>query len=166
MDWLLGRRSVSEPPKVEPPELQPIRLYSSETVFAASVHPAGERLTDILQRGDEVLVLPEGADHQDPDAWLAVNPDALLAVVPPPHVSQPELRLHRQRESVQIRTGPYRISGTAHLRPGHEQDPFVRATRPFLPLTDALVQRDDEPPERFDVVIVNLRLMEDFQQVE
>jgi hypothetical protein len=165
MDWLLGRRRASEPPRVEPPDLQPIRLYSAETVFAASVHPGGERITDILQRGDELLVLPQGADHQDPDAWLAVNPDALLAVVPPPHVSPPELRLHRQREEVEIRTGPYRITGTAHLRPGQEQDPFVRATRPFLPLTDALVQRADGPPERFDVVIVNLRLMQGFQEV-
>ncbi len=165
MDWLLGRRRRSEPPKVEPPELQPIRLYSSDVVFAASVHPAGERITDILQRGDELLVLPAGGDHGDADAWLAVNPDALLAIVPPPHVSPPELRLHRQREAVEIRTGPYRISGTAHLRPGQERDPLLRATRPFLPLTDAQVQRDDEPPERFEVVIVNLRLMEDFQEV-
>ncbi len=165
MDWLLGRRRASEAPKVEPPELQPIRLYSSDTVFAASVHPAGERVTDILQRGDELLVLPEGADHQDPEAWLAVNPDALLVVVPPPHVSAPELRLHRQRETVQIRSGPYRISGTAHLRPGQERDRLLRATRPFLPLTDALVQHDDDPPERFDVVIVNLRLTEEFQEL-
>lgn len=165
MDWLLGRRSASEPPRVEPPELQPIRLYSSDTVFAAWVHPAGERITDILQRGDELPVLPEGADHQDPDAWLAVNLSALLLVVPPPHVSQPEQRLHRQREAVQIRIGPYRVSGTAHLRPGHGQDPFVRATQPFLPLTDAVVQRDDDPPERLEVVIVNLRFVEDFQEV-
>lgn len=165
MDWLFRRRSAPEPPEVEPPELQPIRLYSSETVFAAWVHPAGERITDILQRGDELAVLPDGADYRDPDAWLVVNPDALLAVVPPPHVSPPELRLHRQREAVQIRTGPYLISGTAHLRPGQEQDPFIRATQPFLPLTDALVQRDDDPPEQFDVVIVNLRLMEDFREV-
>lgn len=165
MDWLLGRRRTSEPPKVELPELQPIRLYSSDTVFAASVHPGGQRITDILQGGHELLVLPDGADHLDPEAWLAVNPDALLAVVPPPHVSPPELRLHRQQEAVEIRSGPYRISGTAYLRPGQENDPLLRATRPFLPLTDALVQRDDEPPERFDVVIVNLRLMENFREL-
>jgi len=165
MDWLLGRRRASEPPNVEPPELQPIHLYSSDAMFAGWVHTAGERITDILHRGDELAVLPEGADHQDPDAWLAVNPDALLAVVPPPHLSRPELRLHRQREAILIRTGPYRISGTAHLKPGHGQDPFVRATQPFLPLTDALVQRDEEQPERFDVVIVNLRLMEEFQEL-
>lgn len=165
MDWLLGRRRTSEPPKVELPELQPIRLYSLDTVFAASVHPGGQRITDILQGGHELLVLPDGADHLDPEAWLAVNPDALLAVVPPPHVSPPELRLHRQQEAVEIRSGPYRISGTAYLRPGQENDPLLRATRPFLPLTDALVQRDDEPPERLDVVIVNLRLMESFREL-
>lgn len=165
MDWLVGRRRTSESPKVELTELQPIRLYSADMVFAASVDPAGERITDILQRGQELLVLPEGADHQDPEAWLAVNPDALLAVVPPPHVSPRELRLQRQREAVQIQSGPFRISGTAYLRPGQENDPLLRATRPFLPLTDALVQRDDDPPERFEVVIVNLRLIEDFREL-
>lgn len=164
MDWLRARR-VSQPPPAEPHDLVPIRLYSADAAFAASMDPAGERLSDMLQRGDELSILPEGADHRDPEAWLSVNLDLLLLVVPPPHVSRPELRLHRQRQAVQIRTGPYLVSGTAHLKPGYAQDAFVRARQPFLPLTDAVIEREAEAPEHVEVVIVNLALMEQFREL-
>jgi hypothetical protein len=127
--------------------------------------PAGERLSDMLQRGDELAVLPDGADYRDPEAWLSVNLDLLLLVVPPPHVSRPELRLHRQRQAVQVRTGPYLVSGTAHLKPGYGQDAFVRARQPFLPLTEAVIERADEEPERVAVVIVNVALTEEFLEL-
>lgn len=166
MDWLLRRRSTAEPPKVGPPDLQPIRLYAADAVVAGWVHPAGERITDLLQRREELLVLPEGANQDDPDAWRSLDSDLLLLVVPPPHVSPPELRVHRQREAVLVRIGPYAVTGTAHLKPGEEEDLFFRATHPFLPLTDAVIERPDAPPERHDVVIVNLRLVEEFREID
>lgn len=165
MDRIFRRR---ESPAVPPPpeaELQPIRLYSSDGTWVCWVRPGGERVTDILQRPEGLVVLPDGAVESDPEAWLPVDVDALLLVVPPPHTSRPELRVHRQRQEVAVRIGPYRVFGTAHLKPGYAQDPFLRATQPFLPLTDAVVERDDAPPERFDVVIVNQRLVEDFREV-
>lgn len=165
MDWLLHRRHDAEPPRIEQPELQPIRLYSAEAIVTGWVDPAGDRITDILQRRDELAVLPDGTDPRDPEAWRSANPDALILVVPPPHSGRPELRVHRQRQAVRVKAGPYVVAGTAHLKPGHAEDVYLRATQPFLPLTDAAVQRGDELLERADVVIVNMRLVEEFTEI-
>ncbi len=165
MDWLLRRKGDAEPSPPAGRELLPIRLYAADTVVPAHVAPEGERITDILRRGDELSVLPDGRDPDEPDGWMSVNPEAMLLVVPPPHVSHPELRVHRHRETVQVRIGPYRVTGTAHLRPGEEDDPYLRATQPFLPLTDAVIEQPEAPPEPVEVVIVNFRRIDEFRVV-
>jgi hypothetical protein len=49
------------------------------------------------------------------------------------------------------------------MRPGEQDDPIMRATRRFLPLTAATFGRDDEPAEQADVVIVNMRRTSEFE---
>lgn len=164
MDWFKGRGG-GEPRPATLRELQPIQLYAADAVITGWVDPAGQRMTDILQRVDELAILPDGADPENPDEWRTVNPEQCLIVVPPPHVSPPELRVHRPRQAVQVAIGPYAISGTAHLKAGHGEDLFFRATHPFLPLTDAVVERAGASPELHEVVIVNLRLVESFREV-
>jgi hypothetical protein len=66
---------------------------------------------------------------------------------------------------VQISAGDLRVTGTAHLRPGEQDDPMLRATRRFLPLTDAAFRRGDGPEERAEVVIVYLRRTSEFRIV-
>ena len=165
VDWLLRRRADPESQRPAGRELLPIRLFSADVVVPGRVDPEGDRITDILQRGAELTVLPDGRDPEDPGSWMSVNADAMLLVVPPPHVSRPELRVHRHRETVDVRIGPYRVTGIAHLRPGEEGDPYLRATQPFLPLTDATIEQPGEPPERVEVVIVNFRRIDAFQVV-
>jgi hypothetical protein len=165
LDWLL--RKTGRPPERDATRpLQPIRLYSADMVIAAWLDPANERITDILSRRDDLAVLPEGRDADDPDSWLLVNANELLLVVPPPHSSPSELRVHRQREVVQARVGPYIVTGTAHMRPGQAEDPFLRATQPFLPLTDAVIEQPGEPPIRVDVVIANFRHIAELREHE
>lgn len=165
MDWLLRRRTDAASRPAAGRELLPIRLYAAEAVVPARVAPEGERITDILRRGEELSILPDGRDPDDAEAWMSVNAEAMLLVVPPPHVSRPELRVHRHRERVELRIGPYGVTGTAHLRPGEEDDPFLRATQPFLPLTEAVIEQSGEPPEPVEVVIVNFRRIDEFRVV-
>jgi hypothetical protein len=50
------------------------------------------------------------------------------------------------------------VTGTAHLKPGAEQDAVLLSIQPFLPLTDVTMASTEHPwPETYGVVIVNLR---------
>lgn len=143
------------------PELQPIRVYTAEAVFDGWMAFQDERLTDLLPQLEDLAVLPDGADRNDPRAWMRVESGQVLIVVPPPHVSPPERRAVRDKREVRLRVGAFRVVGTAHLRPGLEHDPYTRVTRPFLPLTGASVMREDGSEwTAYEVVIVNLRWAE------
>ena len=132
-------------------------------MVAGWVTPAGERVTDLLRPGSLMTFLPDGADPDDPESWLGLVADSVLFVVPPPHISPPARRIHRQTQRVRLRVGDYTLYGTAHLRPGFEQDLMLRATQPFLPLTDAIVV-SPEGETRHEVVIVNLSEVEELAQ--
>jgi hypothetical protein len=165
MDWLRGGRQEQDAEAEAPRELARIRLYAADVVVPGRCDPGDERVTDILGRGDELPVLPDGRDPADPDSWITVDTDAVLLIVPPPHVSRPEARVHRQRQAVQLRIGPYVVTGTAHLRPGESSDPFLRATQPFLPLTEAMIAQPGETAEQFEVVIANFRKIEELREI-
>lgn len=144
------------------PDLQPIRLYLQEMVLVASVSPGDERMTDILQAGGDLPILPGGAEARDPDAWLKIPIDDVLLVVPPRHVSAPEKRVQRQHHEVRFKVGSWVVEGTAHLKPGAELDAMLLSTQPFLPLTDVTIWAPDVAgsEERHEVAIVNLRQAE------
>lgn len=141
----------------EKEDVQPIRLYLAEMVLVGSVNRSGERMTDILNRGGELAVLPAGADGFQAGDWMSVQIDDLEMVVPPPHVSPPEKRIERDRHEVRMRIGDWQLSGTAHLKPGAEQDALLLSSHPFLPLTEVTMWSPDGVPETQEVVIVNLR---------
>ena len=152
-------RSFLAPAKDAPDaqDLQPIRLYLAEMVLAASVGPGDERMTDILNRGGVLAVLPYGAEGFQAGDWMSVQIDDLEMVVPPRHLSPPEKRIERDRHEVRMRIGGWQVTGTAHLKPGAEQDALLLSTHPFLPLTDVTMWSPDGIPETQEVVIVNLR---------
>lgn len=156
------RRLFEKRPKPPPPPpLEPIQVYTDDAVWTGSVMTGGQRMTDILQHSDELAVLPQGADRDRQEAWVLLPTTKTLFVVPPPHESPPEQRQPRDRQEVTLNIGAYRITGTAHLRPGLERDVYLRATQPYLPLTSATVMpADGSSATAFDVVIVNLRWAE------
>jgi hypothetical protein len=139
---------------------QPIRLIFEAADLSGWVYTHGQRMTDVLQAGEPFSFLPRGGD---PSKWIEVLPDDTLLVVPPPHVSEPELRERGNQTAVEIRAGEYRITGTAHMRPGEQDYPMLRATRRFLPLTAATFGREGEAEEQADVVIVNQRRTSEFE---
>lgn len=142
-------------------DLEPIRLILEEADLTGWVYTQGQRMTDILQSGEPFSFLQDNLTH-----WAEVFPDDTVLVVPPPHVSSPDARVARNQHRVLISAGDFRVLGTAHLRPGEQDDPMLRATRRFLPLTDATFGRGDGPVETADVVIVNLRRTGSFEVVQ
>ena len=142
--------------------VEPIRLALAEGERAGWVRTDGQRMTDILQGGEPFGFLAEGSDQ----TWAEVFPDETLLVVPPPHVSPPDLRMPRSRTEVGIRIGDYQLTGIAHLRPGEQDDPMLRATRRFLPLTEVVLVRGGGVEESLEVVIVNLRRVDEFRTLD
>ena len=166
MPWPFDHRRAEErEPEAAGDRLEPIRIITREADLRGFIAAGNERLTDILQRGQDLAILPAGASPT-PSSWVRVSAAEVQLVVPPPHVSPPERRLARQPREVVVRVGAYELSGTAHLMPGAEQDVLARSSHPFLPLTDvALFAEGAREPERLDVVIVNLRETSEYRVV-
>jgi hypothetical protein len=142
--------------------LEPIRIALPDGERRGWVRNEGQRMTDILQGGEPFGFLAEGPDQ----TWTEVFPDETLVVVPPPHVSPPGLRLPRNRTEVGVRIGDYQVVGTANIRPGEQDDPMLRATRRFLPLTEVVMARGGGAEESLEVVIVNLRRVDEFRTLD
>jgi hypothetical protein len=153
MRWL---RRESPAPRSAEDELQSVRILTPELALDGFVAPTGQRITDILLRGQDLAFLPAGADAA-PKNWLRIAPADLLVVIPPPIPSRTGGD-GQQRRLVEAfaEVGPYRITGTAHLRPSESLDERFRARQPFLPLTTATILRADGEPEQVKVAIVNL----------
>jgi hypothetical protein len=82
----------------------------------------------------------------------------LILAMPPEWRAARQLRLHRKLRRVAVTAGPFNITGNLHLSPGTEADEqLALRTRPFLPLTDAYILHNGEPPFEHvvSVVIVN-----------
>ena len=141
--------------------LEPIRLIMRDADLAGWVRPDGLRVSDRLATGEPLWFLPATAVG---DEWVPIDTSGVLLVMPPAHVSPPERRVRRQLHEVIVRADRFWVSGTAHLMPGEEYDPYLRSTRPFLPLTGATLVSPEEQ-RQVDVVIVNLKQADEFRVV-
>ncbi len=147
MRWLRGRERTST---TDEASLAPIRIFTRELELAGFVAPTGQRITDLLLRGQDLAFLPAGAEPV-PDRWVMVAATDLLFVVPPPLRPARGTSDAGRTYPVVVTVGPYRISGAAHVQP---ESSAGRAA--FLPLTGATITREGLTVETVDVVIVNL----------
>ena len=77
--------------------------------------------------------------------------------MPPEWRAARQLRLHRKLRRVALSAGPFSVTGNLHLSPTAETGPDPHEGRRFLPLTDAYILHNGEPPFEHvvSVVIVN-----------
>ena len=98
---------------------------------------------------------PPGDDSGE---WQSIVTQQLILAMPPEWRAARQLRLHRKLRRVAISAGPFSITGNLHLAPGGEMDEqLLFRGRRFLPLTDAYILHNGEPPFEHvvSVVIVN-----------
>lgn len=152
MRWL---RSGSKQENDPTGQLEPVRILTPELALDGFVAPTGQRVTDILLRGQDLAFLPRGAEPA-PRNWVQISPSDLLIVIPPPLPRATGWQEPMQLAPASVQVGPYRVSGTAHLRPGESLDDDFRARQPFLPLTGASITAADGTVEAVDVAIVSL----------
>jgi hypothetical protein len=155
-------------------DLAPIELYTADARIVGWISANGQRVTDLLNDQDELrlwhpspgpIVEPTGAEGADPEPgdddsgeWQSVVTAQLILAMPPEWRAARQLRLHRKLRRVALSAGPFSVTGNLHLSPtaeAGEQVPYEG--RRFLPLTDAYILHNSEPPFEHvvSVVIVN-----------
>jgi hypothetical protein len=158
-------------------DLAPIELYTADARIVGWISANGQRVTDLLNDQDELrlwhpspgpIVEPTGAEGANPEPatddsgeWQSVVTAQLILAMPPEWRAARQLRLHRKLRRVALSAGPFSVTGNLHLAP--TADASNPATlipyngRRFLPLTDAYILHNGEPPFEHvvSVVIVN-----------
>jgi hypothetical protein len=153
------------------PELAPIELYTAESRIVGWIAPNGQRVTDLLCDQDELrLWRPSPGpldDTSEPSAngrvpgdtgeWESLATAQVILAMPPEWRASRQLRLHRRLRRAAVTAGPFSVTGNVHLPPGVEVGLHLARSQPFVPLTDAYILHNGEPPFEHvvSVVIVN-----------
>lgn len=155
--------------------LEPVEVYTRTALVVALVAPEHRRLSDILNSNSTLALrdasstsLINGVDGSTGKGWTSLGTDEILLVMPPEHQSPRQMRVHRRQHRIRIRTGPFQITGNAHVLPGTQLDPFVlRSRMRFMALTNAQVSSNADPAweRRARVVLVNVGPIHDLSEV-
>ena len=156
-------------------DLAPIELYTADARIVAWVAANGQRITDLLNDQTELRLwhpspgpltapdLESSASDMTPGSdeggeWQTILTDQLILAMPPEWRAARQLRLHRKLRRVALTAGPFSVTGNLHVAPGGDTgDYMLHRGRSFLPLTDAYILHNGEPPFEHvvSVVIVN-----------
>lgn len=153
------------------PELAPIELYTAESRIVGWIAPNGQRVTDLLSSQDELRLwrpspgplddtgLPStnGKVLGDNGEWESLPTAQVILAMPPEWRASRQLRLHRRLRRAAVTAGPFSVTGNVHLPPGVEVGLHLVRSQAFVPLTDAYILHNGEPPFEHvvSVVIVN-----------
>jgi hypothetical protein len=154
------------------PELAPIELYTSDSRIVGWLAPRGQRITDLLSSRDELRLwrpspgplddreMPLAGDEppgEESGEWETLATARVVLAMPPEWRASRQLRLHRRLRRAAVVAGPFNVTGNVHLPPGVDVGEHLARSQPFLPLTDAYLMHNGEPPFEHvvSVVIVN-----------
>lgn len=136
---------VFEPDAVPDPPLVRFDAYAREHRLFGWVRLRADRLTDLLNAHDELLLTDveierlEDGETRAADSILVARRE-LVAV----HASGPRgdaaRRRHTRSHAVAVQAGSYLIGGHLHATPGDEPLASLRARPPMVPLTDAWIE--------------------------
>jgi hypothetical protein len=158
-------------------EFEPVEIYTREAIVTGAVAAHGERMSDMLNRDGQLRVkgahvepLGDGEEARivDEQTWLAIDPEEILFVMTPAHLSNPQRRVHRRQRRVLLRTGDFEIVGQMHVLPGVELSPFALTSHlHFMPVTNAAVHSTIDPfwERSAPVILVNVRPLDGLREV-
>jgi hypothetical protein len=174
--WPLRKRRKEADPapvlvgqKAASPRLAVVELWTADQRVTVGVDLSQGRLTDLFNREQTLRVVVLDGPPEDPSKlidkgpeqeWLELEVEQALLVFPPPQATNPNRRLHRPKQPVEIVIGPFEIAGAVSIPPGAQAAGFIfRQNVRFTPVTRAAV-RDTRLAgfeQRAEVVLVNLR---------
>lgn len=152
-------------------EIAPIELYTADARIVGWIAPDGRRVTDLLSTQDQLRLWRPSPGALDGDAmpidpaslsadggaWESLATDRVILAMPPEWRASRQLRLHRRLRRAALHAGPFHVTGNVHLAPGMEVGLHLLRQQRFLPLTDAYILHEGEPPFEHvvSVAIVN-----------
>jgi hypothetical protein len=125
------------------------------------IAPHGQRVTDLLSTEDELRLwrpspgpldevgpsLDAGPGNPDENGeWESIPTARVILAMPPEWRASRQLRLHRRLRRAAVAAGPFSLTGNVHLAPGMEIGLHLTRVDRFLPLTDAHLLHNGEPP--------------------
>ena len=119
--------------------------YAEDCVLFGRVRLAAERLTDMLNEHDEVLLIDVMAERLDGGGAIEVKEvlvkrDEILLV----HATGPRGSVSRRQRTRQhpiaVVLGPYEVRGYLHALPGADPLASLRRRKPMVPLTEAWIE--------------------------
>ena len=174
--WPLRRRRKEVDPapvlaaqRAASPRLAVVELWTADQRVTVGVDLSQGRLTDLFNREQTLRVVVLDGPPEDPSKlidkrpeqeWLELEVEQALLVFPPPQATNPNRRLHRPKQPVEIVIGPFEIAGVVSIPPGAQAAGFIfRQNVRFTPVTRAAVHdtRLAGFEQRAEVVLVNLR---------
>ena len=179
--WSRGRsKAVEDAPIPTGPistRLAVVELWGPGQRTLVGMDLSQGRLIDMVNRDDAISVvllherledLSELIEMRADQAWTSLEVEDVLLIVPPPQATNPQRRLHRPRQPVEILVGRFVISGMAHVPPGAQAAGFLfRQNVRYAAITRAVVR--DTGLEGFeqhaDVALVNMHRADSIHDV-
>jgi len=142
-----GRDRVDERREAGTADAQPqveFVAYAEDCRISGRMELHGDRLTDMLNRNEEFVLLDASVEALADGRILTagevpVTRDELLAVHAAGPSGNPSRHLHTRRYPVVVRSGPYVIRGYMHAPPAVQPEEFARR-RAMIPLSDAWIE--------------------------
>lgn len=137
--------------------------YAEDCILSGRVRLDAERLTDMLNEREEILLSEVMVERHDAGGTVELNEiliardEILLAQATGPRGSQARRRRTRQH-ALALRVGPYEVHGYFHERPGLEPLAAILRRQVMVPLTDSWIEYPtDVGPNRVRVgaILVN-----------
>ena len=175
--WSRGRRdkepsaaqTVMEASAVH---LAVVEFWAADRRTLVGMDLSHERLTELVNREGALTVVRLAEPPEDPaqpiemrpgQQWSQLEVGDVLMILPPPQVTDPQRRLHRPRQPVEIEVGQFVLTGMASVPPGAQAAAFLlRQNARYAPITRAAIRDSGLPgfEQRADVVLVNMRWVE------
>jgi hypothetical protein len=159
------RAAGAEHPTVEAPPVQIVELtvYADDSVAFGRLALTADRVTDLMNERTEFEFVDTLLEGLDDGRGLLVTSvvvarDEILVVAVAGPRGDPARRTRTRPVPVELRVGPYDVSGNIHVVPGTDPIMGFRRRRVMVPLTEATIEFD--APEgrrhsRYGTILVN-----------
>jgi len=122
--------------------LVPFIGYTLGRRFIGYVECAGERLTDLMNRTESVVIREAYVESFDDETVVnlgdgEVDRSILYAVETSGGRGEGTQRIQTVRHRLQVQIGPYSALGLLHAGPGQMPLPYLTSPGPMIPLSDA-----------------------------